>query len=119
MFIASHVDAYFSFALVCAFLFCFVSRSHLQFNPVLNSNEFAIYKKNLKIMKLSYSIRWLWAETPFSFGVSPACPLLASPVHSPDCGTAQHSPAKAHPVKRLTRLPPDSTRVKVNLVGLT
>jgi hypothetical protein len=38
-------------------------------------------------MKFSYSLKWPWAETPFSVEVGPAWPLISSlvlgPVHNP------------------------------------
>jgi hypothetical protein len=43
-----------SFVPMCALIFYFANRSHSKFHLDLNSNEFAIYKKDLKIKKFSY-----------------------------------------------------------------
>jgi hypothetical protein len=42
--------------MLCAFRFYFVSRSRVKFKFVLNSNEFVIYKKDLKMKKDLYSL---------------------------------------------------------------
>jgi hypothetical protein len=45
MFVAFQADAFFSFVLMCACIFYFASRKCSEFKFVLNSNEFAIYKR--------------------------------------------------------------------------
>jgi hypothetical protein len=66
------------FVMLCVIVFYFAYSNRSKFKHVLNSNEFVIYRKDSKIMKFSYSLKWPWAKTPSQ--LKPAQPGLSFPL---------------------------------------
>jgi hypothetical protein len=52
-----------SFVMLCALVFYFVYSNLSKFEPILNSNEFAVYKKIENLKENSYFPKSLWAES--------------------------------------------------------